>query len=67
MAYNPKLNFIDWYEDSGNSSFNSLMAKMQHQFEHSFQIDAQYRWSKSLDEGSGPFTYQNYQFLPDYN
>ena len=67
MAYNPKLNFIDWYEDSGNSSFNSLMAEMQHQFEHGFQIDAQYRWAKSLDDGSGPFTYQDYQFLPGYN
>lgn len=67
MAYNPKLNFIDWYEDSGNSNFSALQTELQHQFAHNYELDFQYRWAKSLDNGSGPYTIPDYQFLPGYN
>jgi hypothetical protein len=67
MAYNPKLNYIDWYEDTGTSSFNSMLAELEHQFAHTFQIDAQYRWSRSLDNGSGPYTTPDYPYLAGYN
>jgi hypothetical protein len=68
MSYNPKLNSITWYENTGNSSYNALLTELQHQFAHGFQIDAQYAWAKSLDNGSkgnaGPV---DYQFLPGLN
>ena len=67
MAFNPAVNFIDWYEDTGTSSFNSLLAEVRHQFAHTFEADVQYRWAKSLDGGSGPYTESDYQFLPGYN
>ncbi len=67
MTYNPKLNFIDWYQDTGSSSFNSLLTELQHQFAKGFQVDAQYRWGKAMDDGSGPYTMPDYQFLPGYN
>jgi Carboxypeptidase regulatory-like domain len=66
-AFNPAVNFIDWYEDTGTSSFNSLLAEVRHQFAHTFEADAQYRWAKSLDAGSGPYTESDYQFRPGYN
>jgi hypothetical protein len=61
------VNFIDWYEDTGTSSFNSMLAEVRHQFAHTFEADVQYRWAKSLDSGSGPYTEADYQFLPGYN
>ena len=67
MAYNPKLSFVDWYEDSGNSNFNALQTELQHQFSQQYQVDIQYRWSKSLDNSSGPYTEPDYQFLPGKN
>jgi hypothetical protein len=67
MSYNPKLNYIDWYEDTGASSYNSMLAELQHQFSHQFELDTQYRWAKSLDNGSGPYTNPDYLFLPGYN
>jgi hypothetical protein len=67
MAYNPKLSFIDWYEDTGVSNFNSMSAELQHQFAHNYQLDVQYRWAKSIDNGSGPYTEPDYPFLPGYN
>ncbi|HTW49153.1 MAG TPA: carboxypeptidase regulatory-like domain-containing protein [Acidobacteriaceae bacterium] len=67
MAFNPAVNSIDWYEDTGTSGFNSMLAELRHQFAHSFEADAQYRWAHSLDNGSGPYTEPDYQFLPGYN
>jgi hypothetical protein len=67
MSFNPAVNSIDWYEDSATSSYNSMLAEMRHQFAHSFEADAQYRWAHSLDNGSGPYTEPDYQFLPGYN
>jgi TonB dependent receptor len=66
-AFNPAVNFIDWYEDTGTSSFNSMLAEVRHQFAHTFEADVQYRWAKSLDSGSGPYTQSDYQFLPGFN
>jgi hypothetical protein len=67
IAYNPKLSFVDWYEDSGVSNFNALQTELQHQFANHYEIDIQYRWAKSLDNGSGPYTLPDYQFLPGSN
>ncbi|MDE3201468.1 MAG: TonB-dependent receptor [Acidobacteriota bacterium] len=67
LAFNPIVNNIDWYEDTGTSNFNSMLAELRHQFSNSFMADVQYRWSKSVDNGSGPYTEPDYQFLPGYN
>ena len=56
MSLNPAVNGIDWYEDSGTSSFNSMLAEVRHQFAHTFEADVQYRWAHSLDDGSGPYS-----------
>jgi len=66
-AFNPAVNYIDWYEDSGTSSYNALRAELRHQFAHSFEADVQYQWAHSLDSGSGPFTTSDYQWLPGHN
>ncbi|HEX7728968.1 MAG TPA: carboxypeptidase regulatory-like domain-containing protein [Terracidiphilus sp.] len=67
VAFNPVVNYIDWYEDTGRSNFNSLLAEVRHQFSRGYEINAQYRWAHSLDDGSGPYTTSDYQFLPGYN
>ncbi|MGA3133413.1 MAG: carboxypeptidase-like regulatory domain-containing protein [Terracidiphilus sp.] len=66
-AFNPIVNYIDWYEDTGTSNFNSMLAELRHEMSRSFEADVQYRWSHSLDNGSGPYTQPDYQFLPGYN
>jgi hypothetical protein len=67
MAFNPIVNYIDWYEDTGTSSFNALLLELRHQFSRTFEADAQYRWAKSLDNGSGPYTTPDYEFLHGFN
>jgi hypothetical protein len=67
MAFNPIVNGIDWYEGSGKSNFNAMLTGVRHQFSHSFSADVQYRWSHALDDGSGPYTTSDYEFLPGHN
>jgi hypothetical protein len=67
LAFNPAVNFIDWYEDTGTSSYNALRTELRHQFSHTFEADVQYQWAHSLDSGSGPFTQSDYQWLPGQN
>ncbi|MHB1698833.1 MAG: TonB-dependent receptor domain-containing protein [Acidobacteriaceae bacterium] len=65
--FNPALNYVDWYSDTGRSNFNALLAELHHQFSRSYELDGQYRWSKSMDNGSGPYSTPDYMFLPGYN
>lgn len=67
MAFNPIVTGIDWYEDTGTSNFNSMLAEVRHQFAHTFEADVQYRWAHSLDNGSGPYTTPDYEYLPGFN
>lgn len=67
MGLNPIVNSIDWYDDTGASEFNAMLVELRHQFAHSFEADVQYRWAHTLDNGSGPYTEPDYQFLPGYN
>jgi hypothetical protein len=66
MAYNPKLSYINWYENKGTSNFNALSFELQHQFSSTFELDTQYRWSKAMDEGSGVYSTPFYSFAPGY-
>lgn len=56
---NPLVNSVDWYSNTGNARFNALLGEVQHRFSGSFEVDAQYRYAKSLDSGSQDY-YQDY-------
>ena len=62
VAFNPVVPHVDWYDPSGRANFNALLAEIRHQFGHSFQLNSQYRWSKSMDTGSNNYANGNYQF-----
>ncbi len=67
IPVNPLVNNIDWYQDTGISNFNALLGELKHDMAHGFELDAQYRWAKSMDNGSNPYATPDYQFLPNYN
>jgi hypothetical protein len=62
FAFNPVVPGIDWYANDGSARFNALLAEINHRFSQSFQIDAQYRFSRSLDSGSNNFANGQYQY-----
>jgi hypothetical protein len=64
IALNPEINNVDYYSYDANSNFNAFLAELQHRFARSFEIDAQYRLSKSMDNASGPYEINYYQWNP---
>lgn len=60
--FNPVATHVDFYDNGGRSNFNALLAELRHRFGRSFQVDTQYRWSKSMDTGSNNYAGGNYQF-----
>lgn len=67
LAFNPVVEHVDWYDQGGYSNFNALLAEVRHQFARSFQLDTQYRWSKSMDNGSNNYANGNYQFTLNHD
>jgi hypothetical protein len=41
-----------YFPNDANASYNALLAEIQHHFARQFQIDLQYRWSHTIDDGS---------------
>jgi hypothetical protein len=64
FALNPAVSNLDYYSYDANSNFNALLSELQHRFTRSFSIDAQYRFSKSMDNASGPYAINLYQWNP---
>jgi hypothetical protein len=44
-----------------------MLVELRHQFAHTFEADAQYRWAHTEDNGSGPYTEPDYQFQGGHN
>jgi hypothetical protein len=64
IGLNPQINNVDYYSYDANSNYNALLTELQHRFTHSFEIDAQYRFSSSKDNASGPYEINYYQWNP---
>ena len=65
IPLNPIVPHVDFFDNEGRANFNALLANLRHRFGRSFQVEGQYRWSKSLDTGSNNYANGNYQFTLD--
>lgn len=54
---------VGYYGNKGNANYNAMLATLTHNFAHGIQAEAQYTWSKSMDNGSQPY----YQDMYPYN
>jgi len=63
-GFNPVVRHLDFYANDGTANFNALLGQLRHRFSRSFEADAQYRWSKSMDTGSNNFASGSYQYIP---
>ena len=58
-----QLTRVGYYGNKGNADYSAMLATVRHNFSHSFLAEAQYTWSKSMDNGSQPY----YQDMYPYN
>jgi hypothetical protein len=59
---NPFVQGVNYFEDDVNANYNALLTEIQKHFSHGFEIDAQYTYSKALDEGSNNYYFDQYPF-----
>lgn len=59
---NPALRNVNYYSNDGNAYYNALLAGIRHRFARSFEFDAQYRWSTTIDTGSNEYYIGQYPF-----
>lgn len=55
IPLNPMVNDVDYYAQDGNAHSNALLTEINHRFSHSFLMDMQYRYAKSMDNQSQPY------------
>src|SRR4051794_40960383 len=63
---NPTIQNLYYYTNDTNASYNALLAEIEHRFAKSFQMDAQYRWSKTIDNGSNDYYIGEYPYGLQY-
>jgi hypothetical protein len=59
-ALNPQLSQVIAWTNGENSNYNAMLASVKHNFSHSFQVETDYTWSKSMDEGSSSYNRDSY-------
>lgn len=64
-ALNPGINGGDYWSSIGSGNYNAMLADLKHNFSRQFMADAQFTWSKSLDNTSRPYTEPYYPYNPD--
>jgi Carboxypeptidase regulatory-like domain len=56
FALNPQIGGGDYWAVNGSGNYNALLGEIKHQFSQQFMSDAQFSWSKSLDDASSPYS-----------
>jgi hypothetical protein len=63
---NPMVNGLSYFYNGANAEYDALLAEVNHHFSRSFNLDVQYLWGRSLDEGSNEYSLDDYPFSPTY-
>jgi len=61
-AQNPQIGVGDYWGVMGRGNYNAMLAELKHQFSRQFMADAQFAWSKSMDNSSAPYSEQDYPY-----
>ena len=59
---NPALNHLFFWTNDATGNYHALLTELQHSFASSFEVDAQYTYSRAMDDGSSDFSIGDYPF-----
>jgi hypothetical protein len=62
IPLNPQVNSVNYFDNTGHSSYNAMIASLKHEFSHQFMMDAELTWARSMDTSSAPYEEQFYPF-----
>ncbi|MBV8828710.1 MAG: TonB-dependent receptor [Acidobacteriaceae bacterium] len=63
---NPQIQTLYYFTNDANSSYNAMLAELEHRFAHNFQMDFQYRWAHAIDVGSNDYYIGYYPYGLQY-
>ncbi len=63
---NPQVNNLYFWTNDVNGNYNALLTELQHHFSQTFEIDAQYTFSRAMDDGSNDYNIGDYPFNRQY-
>ncbi|WP_263367835.1 TonB-dependent receptor [Edaphobacter bradus] len=67
IPLNPQVTRVGYYGNKGNANYHAMLATVKHNFSRSYQVEAQYTWSKSMDNGSQPYYQDAYPYQLAYS
>lgn len=67
FALNPLIGGGDYWSVLGSGNYNAMLAGLKHTFSRQFSAEAQFTWSKSMDNSSRPYTEPFYPYNLDLN
>jgi hypothetical protein len=67
QSLNPQINSVNFFDNIGGGSYNAMLVGLRHQMSHSFLLDGQFTWGKSMDNSSAPYSEQDYPYDPTLN
>ena len=67
IPLNPQLTRVGYYGNKGNANYHAMLATLKHNFSRSYQMEAQYTWAKSMDNGSQPYYQDMYPYQLAYS
>ncbi len=66
-ALNPQIGGGDYWSVLGSGNYNAMLAELKHDFSRQFMADAQFTWTKSMDNSSAPYSEQIYPYNVNMN
>ncbi|HLH05064.1 MAG TPA: TonB-dependent receptor [Bryobacteraceae bacterium] len=63
---NPQIANLYFFTNEANATYNALLTELEHRFANNFQLDFQYRWSRTIDMGSNDYYLGEYPFGNQY-
>lgn len=67
IPLNKQITRVGYYGNIGNANYHAMLATLKHNFSHSYQMEAQYTWAKSMDNGSQPYYQDVYPYQMAYS
>ena len=62
IAFNPLITSIGYFGDFAASNYSALLVSLKKNMSHHFMVNADFTYSKSMDDGSGPYESDPYAY-----
>lgn len=59
---NPRVRNMSWFTNDANAHYNALLTQVRRRISNTFEVDAQYRYSRNIDQGTTDYFQDMYSW-----